>query len=91
MCLNVNKQGVVLDFKDLADRASALDLVATADVFIQNFRGGVIERLGLGYDTVRARNPRIVYCSVSGFGESGPLAKEACADSSCRPTRGSPG
>ena len=80
MCLNVNKQGVVLDFKDLADRASALDLVATADVFIQNFRGGVIERLGLGYDTVRARNPRIVYCSVSGFGESGPLAKEACAD-----------
>ena len=80
MCLNVNKQGVVLDFKDPADRASALDLVATADVFVQNFRGGVIERLGLGYDAVRARNPRIVYCSVSGFGETGPLGKEACAD-----------
>ena len=80
MCLNVNKQGVVLDFKDPADRATALDLVATADVFVQNFRGGVIERLGLGYDAVRARNPRIVYCSVSGFGETGPLAKEACAD-----------
>jgi crotonobetainyl-CoA:carnitine CoA-transferase CaiB-like acyl-CoA transferase len=80
MCLNVNKQGVVLDFKDPADRATALDLVATADVFVQNFRGGVIERLGLGYDAVRERNPRVVYCSVSGFGESGPLGREACAD-----------
>jgi crotonobetainyl-CoA:carnitine CoA-transferase CaiB-like acyl-CoA transferase len=80
LCLNVNKQGVVLDFKSAEGRAAALDLVATADVFVQNFRGGVIERLGLGYDAVRARNPRVVYCSVSGFGETGPLAKEACAD-----------
>lgn len=80
LCLNVNKQGVVLDFKNPAERAAALDLAATADVFVQNFRGGVIERLGLGYDAVRARNPRVVYCSVSGFGEAGPLGKEACAD-----------
>lgn len=80
MCLNVNKRGMTLDFKNDDDREKALQLIATADVFIQNFRGGVIERLGLGYEAVRARNPRIVYCSVSGFGEAGPLAKEACAD-----------
>ena len=80
MCLNVNKQGIVLDFKDPSDLRAALELTATADVFIQNFRGGVIDRLGLGYAAVSARNPRIVYCSVSGFGETGPLAKEACAD-----------
>ena len=80
MCLNVNKRGIVLDFKNANDRTKALDLTATADIFIQNFRGGVIERLGLGYDVVKARNPRIVYCSVTGFGETGPLAKEACAD-----------
>ena len=80
MCLNLNKKGVVLDLKSPADRRTALDLAVTADVFIQNFRGGVIDRLGLGYAAVCAANPRIVYCSVSGFGEAGPLAKEACAD-----------
>jgi crotonobetainyl-CoA:carnitine CoA-transferase CaiB-like acyl-CoA transferase len=80
MCLNVNKRGIVLDFKNQADRAAALDLASTADIFIQNFRGGVIDRLGLGYAAVNARNARILYCSVSGFGECGPLAKEACAD-----------
>jgi crotonobetainyl-CoA:carnitine CoA-transferase CaiB-like acyl-CoA transferase len=80
MCLNLNKKGVMLDLKSPADRQTALDLATTADVFIQNFRGGVIDRLGLGYAAVCAANPRIVYCSVSGFGETGPLAKEACAD-----------
>jgi crotonobetainyl-CoA:carnitine CoA-transferase CaiB-like acyl-CoA transferase len=80
MCLNLNKKGVVLDLKSIDDRKTALDLATTADVFIQNFRGGVIDRLGLGYAAVCAANPRIVYCSVSGFGEVGPLAKEACAD-----------
>ena len=80
MCLNVNKQDIVLDLKKPEDRRTALDLIATGDVFIQNFRGGVIDRLGLGYAAVCARNPRIIYCSVSGFGETGPLAQEACAD-----------
>lgn len=80
MCLNVNKQGVVLDFKDAQEKQHALNLAATADIFVQNFRGGVIERLGLGYTALQARNPRLIYCSVSGFGETGPLAKEACAD-----------
>jgi crotonobetainyl-CoA:carnitine CoA-transferase CaiB-like acyl-CoA transferase len=80
ICLNVNKLGVTLDLKLPEDRAKAMTLTDEADVFIQNFRGGVIERLGMGYDALAARNSRLVYCSVSGFGESGPLAKEACAD-----------
>jgi crotonobetainyl-CoA:carnitine CoA-transferase CaiB-like acyl-CoA transferase len=80
ICLNLNKKGIILDFKKDEDRAAALALVAGADIFIQNFRVGVIERLGLGYEAVKSVNPGIVYCSVSGFGESGPLAKEACAD-----------
>ena len=80
ICLNVNKRGVVLDLKDAVDRERAIQLAERADVFIQNFRGGVIERLGLGYPVLQSRNPRLVYCSVSGFGERGPLAQEACAD-----------
>jgi crotonobetainyl-CoA:carnitine CoA-transferase CaiB-like acyl-CoA transferase len=80
LCLNVNKRGIVLDLKAPADRDRALDLIAGADVFVQNFRGGVIDRLGLGWDVARGRNARLVYCSVSGFGETGPLAREACAD-----------
>jgi crotonobetainyl-CoA:carnitine CoA-transferase CaiB-like acyl-CoA transferase len=80
ICLNVNKRGIVLDLKDPQGRQQAVDLAGRSDVFIQNFRGGVVERLGLGYPVLRARNPRLVYCSISGFGESGPLAREACAD-----------
>ncbi len=80
ICLNVNKRGIVLDLKDPEGRERAIELAERADVFVQNFRGGVIERLGLGYPVLQARNPRLVYCSVSGFGETGPLAHEACAD-----------
>ncbi|MCO5089590.1 MAG: CoA transferase [Bosea sp.] len=80
ICLNVNKQDITLDLKKVEDQAIALDLCANADIFIQNFRGGVIERLGLGYAALKARNPQLIYCSISGFGETGPLAKEACAD-----------
>jgi crotonobetainyl-CoA:carnitine CoA-transferase CaiB-like acyl-CoA transferase len=80
ICLNVNKRGVVLDLKEREGREQAIQLAARADVFVQNFRGGVIERLGLGYPVLRERNPRLVYCSISGFGERGPLAREACAD-----------
>ena len=80
ICLNVGKRGIVLDLKRADERERAIQLTERADVFIQNFRGGVIERLGLGYPTLESRNPRLVYCSVSGFGERGPLAQEACAD-----------
>ena len=80
MCLNLNKKDITLNFKEKSDQDIARELIADADIFIQNFRPGVIERLGLGYDTLKNINSKLVYCSVSGFGEVGPLAKEACAD-----------
>jgi crotonobetainyl-CoA:carnitine CoA-transferase CaiB-like acyl-CoA transferase len=80
LSMNVNKKGVVIDLKTPEGRAQGMELLGTCDVFVQNFRGGVIERLGFGYDVVRAANPRLVYCAISGFGETGPLAKAGCAD-----------
>ena len=80
MAMNVNKKDIVLDFKKAEDRATALELAATCDVFVQNFRVGVIERLGLDYASLRKVNPNIIYCAISGFGETGPLAKAGCAD-----------
>jgi crotonobetainyl-CoA:carnitine CoA-transferase CaiB-like acyl-CoA transferase len=80
ICLNVNKRCVTIDFKDPAGRALAKELAATCDVFIQNFRVGVIGRLGLDYPTLAAINPRLIYCAISGFGEVGPIAHAGCAD-----------
>jgi crotonobetainyl-CoA:carnitine CoA-transferase CaiB-like acyl-CoA transferase len=70
--LNRGKKSVVLDLKQAEDRERLLSLCETADVFVETFRPGVVERLGVDYETVRARNPRIVYCSVSAFGQQGP-------------------
>ncbi len=78
--MNVNKKNMTLDLKNAEGRATALALLGTCDVFVQNFRGGVIERLKLDYESVRADNPKLVYCSISGFGETGPLSKAGCAD-----------
>ncbi len=72
--LNANKRSVVLDLKDADDRARALELAARCDVVIEGFRPGVVARLGVGYDAVCALNPSVVYCSLSGMGQSGPLA-----------------
>ena len=69
---NRGKRSVVLDLATQNGRAHLLDLVATADVAIESWRPGVAERLGVGYDVVHARNPRAVYCSISGFGADGP-------------------
>jgi crotonobetainyl-CoA:carnitine CoA-transferase CaiB-like acyl-CoA transferase len=80
ICMNINKQDVTLDFKDPNDAALARELAARSDIFVQNFRPGVIERLGLDWPTLQAINPRLVYCAISGFGEVGPLAKAGCAD-----------
>ncbi len=80
MCMNVNKRDIILDFKKPEDRECAYSLIEKADIFVQNYRVGVIDRLGLGWDTLHKLNPQLVYCSISGFGEQGPLAKEACAD-----------
>jgi crotonobetainyl-CoA:carnitine CoA-transferase CaiB-like acyl-CoA transferase len=71
--LNAAKQSMRLDLKARADRETFLDMAAEADVVVEGFRPGVVDRLGVGYTAVRARNPGVVYCSVSGFGQSGPL------------------
>jgi CoA:oxalate CoA-transferase len=72
--INRSKESLALDLKAPADLAVLRRLLERADVLIQNFRPGVIERLGLGWDEVHALNPRLVYASVSGYGEAGPWA-----------------
>jgi crotonobetainyl-CoA:carnitine CoA-transferase CaiB-like acyl-CoA transferase len=69
---NRNKRSIALDTKDEADLRVFHDLIASADVFIQNFRPGVAEKLGAGEGDLREINPRLIYCSISGFGTSGP-------------------
>jgi crotonobetainyl-CoA:carnitine CoA-transferase CaiB-like acyl-CoA transferase len=66
--LNRNKRSLVLDLKDPADLRLAAELAARADVVVESFRPGTMDRLGLGFDAVRARNPGVVFCSISGFG-----------------------
>jgi crotonobetainyl-CoA:carnitine CoA-transferase CaiB-like acyl-CoA transferase len=77
---NRNKRSIVLDLKTAPARDALLRLVAGADVFVQNFRPGVIERMGLGEDAVRAVKPDIVYVSISGFGDSGPYGQKPVYD-----------
>jgi crotonobetainyl-CoA:carnitine CoA-transferase CaiB-like acyl-CoA transferase len=72
--LNVNKRSVVLDLKRPGGRAQALALAAGADVVVESFRPGVAARLGVDYGAVRGVNPAVVYCSLSGMGQTGPLA-----------------
>src|SRR5688500_113149 len=71
---------VLLDFKAPDGREAFLRLAEQADVIIESFRPGVMARLALGYDDVKTRNPRIVYCSTSGFGQDGPHAQWAGHD-----------
>ena len=72
LMLNANKRGVRIDLKQPRGRELFLRLAERADVLVENFAAGVVERLGIGYEAVRARNPRLVYASGSGFGSSGP-------------------
>src|SRR5439155_10042032 len=71
---NCGKKSVALDLKSAEGLAAARRLIDGADVVVENFRPGVMDRLGLGYSEAAARNPQLVYCSVSGFGQDGPLA-----------------
>jgi len=77
---NRGKKSVVLDLKAPEQRELLLDLCATADVFVETFRPGVADRLGVGYAAVSARNPRIVYCSISAFGHLGPYRDRPAHD-----------
>lgn len=78
--INRGKESLALDLKDPADLAALRGLIGKADVLLQNFRPGVIERLGLGYDEVRAINPGIVYASITGYGADGPWAERPGQD-----------
>ena len=78
--LNRGKTSVVLDLKSEAGKAALADLIRGADVFVEGFRPGVMARLGFGCDDVRALNPRIVYCSISAFGQHGALAHHPAHD-----------
>jgi alpha-methylacyl-CoA racemase len=78
--LNRGKRSIAVDLKDPSAAADLEPLIAQADVLIEQFRPGVMDRLGLGYDRARALNPRIVYCSITGYGQDGPLASKAGHD-----------
>ncbi len=78
--VNRNKRSICLDLKKDRDRGRLLRLARDADVLVESFRPGVVDRLGMSYETVKAANRRIVYCSLTGFGQSGPLRDKAGHD-----------
>jgi alpha-methylacyl-CoA racemase len=78
--LNRGKKSLTLDLKSAEGRTIFLRLVETADVLLESFRPGVMERIGLGYETLAQTNPRLVYCSLSGYGPAGPYRRKAGHD-----------
>ncbi len=78
--MNRNKRGVVLDLRRESDRESLWRLLADADVLLENYRPGTLEKFGFGYDTVHARLPRLVYASITGWGGVGPFGQEGGYD-----------
>ena len=78
--LNQGKRSVAINLKDPVGLDDAIALVRTADVLIEQFRPGVMDRLGLGYEAMKAVNPRLIYCSITGWGQDGPLASMAAHD-----------
>lgn len=80
LSFNRNKRSIAIDLKHARGTEAALRLIDRADVVLENFRPGVMERLGLGYETLAARNPRIIYCASSGWGPSGPYVKRPGQD-----------
>jgi crotonobetainyl-CoA:carnitine CoA-transferase CaiB-like acyl-CoA transferase len=78
--LNGGKKSITLDLKKPEAKAIVLELARESDVLVENFRAGVIDRLGLGYEALKQVNPRLIYCSISGFGQSGPDARAPAFD-----------
>ncbi|PYM12230.1 MAG: CoA transferase [Candidatus Rokuibacteriota bacterium] len=87
MALNRNKRSLTADLKRPEGVAIVRRLVETADVFVQNYRPGVADRLGLGWDQLSAINPLLVYCSISGFGGTGPYASRVTGEESGAPAK----
>jgi CoA:oxalate CoA-transferase len=77
---NANKKSITLNLKHAGAKEAFLKLVDVSDVVVENFRPGVMERLGLGWDVLSKRNPRLIYCAISGFGQTGPDAKRPAYD-----------
>ena len=73
LALNRNKRSIRIDLKHADGRAVLLDLVRSCDVVLESFRPGVLDRLGAGYEALRAANPRLVYCAITGYGQDGPF------------------
>ncbi len=80
LMLNRNKRGIALDLKTPEGREVFLRMVRNADVVIENFRKGTLEKLGLGYDTLSRENPGLIYCAISGYGRTGPFADKGGFD-----------
>ncbi len=80
LLVNRNKRGLRLDLKQSAGREIFLTLTRKADVIVESFRPGVMDKLGVGYEAVRAANPRIVYCAITGYGQTGPYREKAGHD-----------
>jgi succinate---hydroxymethylglutarate CoA-transferase len=78
--LNRNKRSISVDLKDASELARLRKLAAVADVVVENFRPGVLARLGLGYEALEPVNPRLVYCSISGYGQDGPYGAKGAFD-----------
>src|SRR5688572_5782029 len=78
--LHRHKRGIVIDFKKAEGKELFFKLVEKADVVLENYRVGAIERLGLGYEEAKKRNPKIIYASISGFGQDGPYRERAALD-----------
>ncbi|SAH99505.1 acyl-CoA transferase [Bordetella ansorpii] len=80
MIINRNKRGIAVDLKDPAGVEVVRRLIATADVVLENYRPGTLEKLGLGYESLREQNPGLIYCKITGFGTNGPYATRAGYD-----------
>ena len=78
--VNRNKRGIRIDLKQKEGVAAFLQLAKTADVIVEGFRPGVVDKLGVGYAAVSALNPRVAYCSITGYGQSGPSRDSAGHD-----------
>jgi len=80
LSINRNKESLTLNFKHPEGRRLLDELIARADILVENFRPGTLDELGLGYEALRAKHPRLIYTSISGFGHSGPLRERAGYD-----------
>ena len=80
LCANRNKKSIILDLKREEARQALLDLVRRGDILVENFRVGTMQRMGLDYERLREVNPRLIYCAITGYGQTGPYSGRAGYD-----------